>query len=188
MKFLVFLGSPRKSGNCVQIIHILSDVLIKEKHEVKVVHVYDQIIKGCIGCMACSNGTVEYCIHKDDFTKLAPEIVAADALIFAAPVYMGHVPGPFKTLLDRFYTFLRKDFSVRLISGKKCATIVTSGAPKDVYYSVTSYLKQLLISFFKLNFVGGIHFGDLKEHGIAANNPEIVQDTEDLAKAFLKDC
>ncbi|MFZ2956521.1 MAG: flavodoxin family protein [Candidatus Ozemobacteraceae bacterium] len=185
MKFIIFQGSPRKSGNCAQLIQKVTDVLTKEKHEVKLISAYEQSVKGCLGCHGCSKGIVEYCVQKDDFTKLIPEIIAADGFIFASPVYMGHISGPLKTIVDRFFSFVKKDFSIRFISGKKCATIVTSGAPRDMYYSVTNYLKQWLGSFLKLNYVGGIHFGELTEPGMAARNPEMLAEAEKLAKSLL---
>jgi FMN-dependent NADH-azoreductase len=37
---------------------------------------------------------------------LSEKILAADVLVFAAPIYFHHVPGPLKIILDRFRSFM----------------------------------------------------------------------------------
>ena len=124
-------------------------------------------MKGCLGCMACLTDKVEICIQRDDFAKLVPKIIAADLLIFASPIYFGHITGPLKTFIDRFYTFCMEDFKVKDLPDKKFITIITSGAPANVFGpSITKSLKEWLGDFLGMKSAGSIIVGDLKEDSI----------------------
>ncbi len=59
----------------------------------------------CRGCLRCN--LIKRCAVRDDgWPALSEKILAADVLVFAAPVYFHHVPGPLKMILDRFRSFL----------------------------------------------------------------------------------
>jgi putative NADPH-quinone reductase len=45
-------------------------------------------------------------IRDDDWGHLSEKILAADVLVFASPIYFHHLPGPMKTMIDRFRSFM----------------------------------------------------------------------------------
>lgn len=47
----------------------------------------------------------------DDWADLSEKILAAEVLVFAAPVYFHHVPAPMKNILDRFRSFIHVQIS-----------------------------------------------------------------------------
>ena len=75
-----------------------SDALeILRSHELKIDH--------CAGCLRCN--ILKRCsLHGDEWEGIAEKIEQADVLVFAAPVYFHHVPGPMKVMLDRFRSFI----------------------------------------------------------------------------------
>lgn len=43
------------------------------------------------------------CVIKDDFSELRPQLVAADMVVFATPMYYFGMPAQMKRVIDRFY-------------------------------------------------------------------------------------
>ena len=75
-------------------------------HEVEVYNLSEIDNKGCIACDACQLNKVDFCSIDDKLTTLLPKIAEADCIIVGTPVYMLHVSGYAKNLLDRMRTFL----------------------------------------------------------------------------------
>lgn len=116
-KICILTGSPRKGGN-TYILTEAFEAAAKEKGcEVKRYDTGSMNIKGCIGCETCySNGFPCNSIRDDDFNAMAPDILDADILVFAMPVYWYSFPAQFKAALDRMFCF---GVGKKPISGKK---------------------------------------------------------------------
>ena len=101
MKILVLTGSPRKNGNS----NTLADNFIKgakeSGHQVERFDAAFAEVHPCIGCNKCGmNGP---CIFKDDFEFVRQNIVDADVVVFATPMYYFGVSAQLKNVVDRFY-------------------------------------------------------------------------------------
>lgn len=102
MKILVLNGSPKKGSS--DTLHItrtfLGGMQEAAPQEVQLLHVADQHIEFCSGCLACMrNGGV--CRHKDDMAAILEEILASDLLLFSFPLYCYGMPAMLKNLIDR---------------------------------------------------------------------------------------
>ncbi|MGN0799236.1 MAG: flavodoxin family protein [Christensenellales bacterium] len=102
MKILVFNGSPKKEKS--DTLHItrafLDGMNDAAPQEVQLVHVIDQHIEFCSGCLACMrNGGV--CRHDDDMRSILEDILASDLLLFSFPLYGYGMPAMLKNLIDR---------------------------------------------------------------------------------------
>lgn len=102
MKILVFNGSPKKEKS--DTLHITRAFLDGMKdaapQEVQLIHVIDQHIEFCSGCLACMrNGGV--CRHDDDMRSILEDILASDLLLFSFPLYGYGMPAMLKNLMDR---------------------------------------------------------------------------------------
>lgn len=102
MKILVLNGSPKKgSSDTLHITRAFLDGMQEAApQEVRLIHVADQHIEFCSGCLACMrNGGV--CRHKDDMGAILEEILASDLLLFSFPLYCYGMPAMLKNLIDR---------------------------------------------------------------------------------------
>ena len=102
MKILVFNGSPKKEKS--DTLHItrafLEGMEQTEPQEVSMIHVIDQHIEFCSGCLSCMrNGGV--CRPHDDMRFLLEQILAGDLLLFSFPLYCYGMPAMLKNLIDR---------------------------------------------------------------------------------------
>ena len=101
MKILVLTGSPRKNGNSAT----LADNFIKGAEEAgHTVVRFDAAFKKVHPCIACNKcGMDGPCIFKDDFDFVRENIVDADAVVFATPMYYFGISAQLKAVIDRFY-------------------------------------------------------------------------------------
>lgn len=102
MKLLILNGSPRE-GNTVDALKALREGLeAYPEIEVSEIKAADQTIIPCTGCDACGNSMD--CIFEDDSWEINKEILGADFLLFATPVYWWGVTAQLKLVIDKFYS------------------------------------------------------------------------------------
>ncbi len=100
MKIVAILGSPHgKDGATYE---ILNQVLMASENEgakTETIVLSKKKILYCVGCGTClMEGT---CTIRDDVVSIQEKMIAADAVIFASPVYLGTVTGQMKVFMDR---------------------------------------------------------------------------------------
>lgn len=117
-KIVVLKGSPRKNGNS----NTMAAAFVEEARRLGIdVTEYDAAnlkIEGCRAYGACA-GTGK-CVFHDDFERVAADIISADGIVIASPVYWYSFPAKLKALIDRFFGIYMggKNFS-----GKKTALL-----------------------------------------------------------------
>ncbi len=129
MKILTIMGSPRRKGNTSAVLSAF-ERLAAENHVIEHVDVVTQNIKGCIGCDNCQKDAYHpACIQKDDLNNLLQKVIAADVVVYAAPVYVWDFPAQMKALIDRHYCLLKwkGDQGKSLVENKKTLLMVTCG-------------------------------------------------------------
>lgn len=119
---VIISGSPRKDGN--------SDTLCREfyrgckeaGHHVIKIDLRDKQINFCTACYACKK--LGHCVQKDDVAAIIQEMVKADVIVLATPVYFYSMAGQVKTLIDRCLS------SGTGLAGKEFYFIATAAAGK----------------------------------------------------------
>ena len=103
MKIILLQGSPNKNGST----GILAENFIKGAeeagHSVIRFDVDTMDIHSCTGCVAC--GYEGPCVQKDDNEVIRKEILSADMIVFATPLYYYGMSGQLKTVIDRFCAY-----------------------------------------------------------------------------------
>ena len=103
MKIVLLQGSPNIKGST----NILAENFIKGAseagHTVTRYDVAKMNIKPCTGCVAC--GYEGPCVQKDDNEKIRNEILSADMIVFATPLYYYGMSAQLKTVTDRFCAY-----------------------------------------------------------------------------------
>ena len=133
MNILTICGSPRRKGNTATVLAVF-EKLAAEQHTIQHVNVTSGNFKGCIGCDHCQKDHANPgCIQKDDMDDLCQKIIAADLVVYAAPVYVWDFPAQMKAVIDRHYCLLKwKDHKdVSLIEGKKTMLLATCGSDAE---------------------------------------------------------
>ncbi len=124
MKTVIFNGSPRPSGDTAALIRALSAALPTEP---KVIDAYRADIHPCVDCRRCWDQVG--CVIRDDMESIYRDVIDADCIIIASPVYFSALTGPLLSLMSRlqmFYTAGRMQ-GVRLIQKEKVGGVLLCG-------------------------------------------------------------
>ena len=101
MKVVAINGSPRKGGNCAQMLEVLGGVLAQEGIEFEVCQPGAKV-HPCMACYPCLNNNTLRCVQADDgINEIIEKCIAADAIVLASPVYHGGIAGSMKCVMDR---------------------------------------------------------------------------------------
>ena len=128
MNVLILMGSPRLHGNTAELCKPFMEELEASGADVRYVTLADKDIKPCKGCYACQEVAGDYgCCQKDEMP--AEDILWADLIVLATPIYAWYCAAPMKNVLDRHYGFNKYYGSAEgsLWAGKKIAILATHG-------------------------------------------------------------
>ena len=154
MKIFVITGSPRKNGNS----NTLADNLIKgAQEEGHTVVRFDSAFKNVHPCIACNKcGMNGQCVFKDDFEFVKSNIVDADVVVFATPMYYFGISAQIKTVIDRFYAI-----NGQIHRPKKAVLLMT-------YADTSAKEAQPIISHYEtlLNYLGWSDAGKIIASGV----------------------
>lgn len=184
MKVLGFIGSPRENGNTAAMVNAVCKGAAAAGHEIEIINITSLSIHDCIACCACKTAKNEHCAIKDDMQKLYPKILEADCLVIGTPVYMGQMSGQMKNFFDRWYTFMDANYEIHHLPGKKYITVTASGAPAEVFQSLSDYLNHWLGNFFKMTLVQNIVGGGLGPADAIKSQPELLALAESTGRAL----
>jgi multimeric flavodoxin WrbA len=132
MKYAVLMGSPRKTGNTFALLKPFMETLAGSGATCSLTWLYDKKISGCTACRACQRDWTKFgCIIQDDMQFVFDEILSADVLVFATPIYSWFCTAPMKAVLDRLVYGMNKYYGEQkgpaLWAGKQAALLLTCG-------------------------------------------------------------
>lgn len=128
MNALILMGSPRLQGNTAELRKPFMEELKASGATVRYVTLADKNIRPCQGCYACQEVSDEYgCPQHDDMP--VTDILWADLIVLATPIYAWYCAAPMKNVMDRHYGFNKYYGSAEgsLWAGKKVAILATHG-------------------------------------------------------------
>lgn len=96
---LILSASPRKGGNSDTLCDQFRKGALESGHSAEKVFLRDKKINYCIGCGVCN--TTHQCVQKDDMAEILDQMLAADVIVMATPVYFYTMDAQLKTLIDR---------------------------------------------------------------------------------------
>ena len=183
MKTIGILGSTRKGGNT----EFLLDVALEEAQSFgnasKMV-LREKSIAPCDGCMGCA--PTGECVILDGMQEVYDGIRAADAIIWASPVYYWSMTGLAKTALDRTFAL---NFPRLQQAGKIGGLILVAGIRGCVSAANPFHMYFIYNHMFAAEFTWGYagEKGAIKSDTQAVNMAkEMVHQMHALFKANLK--
>jgi len=136
----VLLASPQGSkGETGQFAEEMIQELHRMEKRTTVINTSELSFGACVGCLSCERE--DDCIDHDDVQKFQEQLLSAQGLIVASPVYLMGPPGRLKCLLDRLWAWALRP---RLFD-KYGGVLVVSGSYGAL--DVAAYLTAVLESF-----------------------------------------
>jgi putative NADPH-quinone reductase/putative sterol carrier protein len=144
MKVLLVRANPRKTGFTQRLIDRFLQGLRETPAEITDVDLAERSILPCLGCYHCWLITPGRCVYADDMAALLEEILAADVIVCATPLYYYSMSASLKTFFERTFPLTREGLTrsgqgrsrnntryPERWRGKRLITILT-GALKDL--------------------------------------------------------
>jgi multimeric flavodoxin WrbA len=184
MRVLAVSSSPRRDGNSRLLAQSVLEGAAEAGHDTELVDL-DDVLGGFLrDCRTC-RGSDGQCTIDDRYGEmLLEQVLPADALVLATPLYWYGVSASLKAFIDRFFCYIASDYprgeQVReQLVGKRSALVLSSeedyrGAALGVIAQV-----QEMSRYLHHEFVGVVH-------GIGNSRGEVVRDPADpLGQARL---
>ena len=99
-RVLILSSSPRRKGNSERLCDEFMRGAQEAGNEVERVFLGDKRINYCTGCSVCSMYG-KPCPQKDDAADVVQQMIDADVIVMATPVYFYTMSAQMKTLIDR---------------------------------------------------------------------------------------
>ncbi len=103
MNILAIIGSPRKRGNSTLLLEEFLAGAQAAGAQSEIIRPWKMKLAPCIACEGCYK--TGRCVVKDEFQAVYDQIIAADALVLATPIYFGGTSAQVKPLIDRGQCF-----------------------------------------------------------------------------------
>ena len=179
MNTVILFGSPRKKGNTIQLVDILSQTLKDKGHNVRTIYLNDLNIRPCQGCRACVPKGV--CKINDDMKDIRKYMKESDLIVYATPIYWFGPSGQLKLVMDRSFAFFDNNYNSR-IKGKKAITIMTCGDEDLETCRPTMEMFKKTFNLLGLSYAGSIEATGCGQMGIVKK--KFQEKTRKLAESI----
>ncbi len=160
MKTLSIFGGPRQAGNTATMLNWVEEELRAGGAQAERKNMDQTKLAGCLGCYKCqANPDEPACIQRDDGNELFARMIAADALLFAAPLYCWSFPAQLKALFDRSFCLVSgygTDQYRSLIKDKPVSLLATCGGPIEGNADLLQETFRRIASWSRTRLVDGV--------------------------------
>ena len=180
-KIVAIYGSPRRKGNTgLMLDRFLEGVAepgdrSERDVRIKKIVVKDLNISSCKSCHNCSK-TGE-CIIEDDMQQVYKELIEADFLAVASPVFFTTVSGYLKALIDRCQRFwsLKYEHKKRIITKKKKGIFISAAGSdfKDIFDCPRKVIRALFDVLY-VDYLCDFVFNSVDKQGDILKNEEAM--------------
>jgi multimeric flavodoxin WrbA len=145
---------------------------------------HEMQIAPCNACNACIKHPEGGCVIQDDMQSLYPELAAAQAVVFASPVYWFNYAAQLKLFIDRTYAV--QDHDDYALTGKKIGIILTYADVDEFHAGGVNALRSLqdMCRFVRAEIAGIVH-GSADKPGDIQSRPELIKQAYDLGQKLV---
>lgn len=120
VEVLGICGSPVEDGNTASFLEVVAGSLKEPGMRVNIINVARLNITDCLHCNFCvTEQTKEkICALEDDMEEIYPQVLKADVLVFASPVYLMRLSGYLARFMDRLRALLHGKVYRRALADK----------------------------------------------------------------------
>ncbi|HSV32402.1 MAG TPA: flavodoxin family protein [Atribacteraceae bacterium] len=183
MNIFAIMGSPRRGGNT----EVMLDTFLAEAGEgfqLTLVIPSELRIHSCRGCRVCER-TGE-CVIDDDMERVAGDILGADRIVVATPVFFYGLPASLKTLVDRTQFLWSRKYFLKQDYPPKKGFLLSVGATggKKLFAGVILTTRYFFDSF-NCAYTGELVFRGFDRKGEIAGCASCLLDIRQAAKTFF---
>ena len=189
-KIVAIYGSPRRRGNTATLLKHAVQGAVDAGAQVNEIILRDLKMSPCLEIYACKKEGK--CAIKDDFHNVVDQILSADGLILASPIFFYTVSAHTKILMDRCQSLWVKKYWIDKVpfgqwEPKRKGLFISVGATKGkklfngVLLTVKYFFDVLDMELFQSLLYRGLEFeGDVLKH------PEFLEEAYEAGKALAE--
>jgi len=184
-KLLILKGSPRENGNS----SILANQVAKGAQDagasVESYQLHNMNIEPCDACDFCKGVGDGNCIVEDDMQILYPNLIAANSIVLASPIYWFTMSAQMKLCIDRWYALEGPEGYV--LSGKRFGIVLTYGDTDPYTSGAINAIRTFQDMFRYLNAkIVGIVYGSAEEAGEIQKQQIILEQAYNLGQTLAE--
>jgi len=182
-RVILLCSSPRKGGNTDLMAEAFAEGAREAGAEVEKVYLDDLFIRPIaeVGDDPAMRVDLR---QDDDMRKLLDRVLAADVVLFAAPVFWQGPPAQLKCFVDRWSCYWGKEWFKEAMRGKIFAVVTAHAAPGDEAKWVFGPV-QVWADFLGARYAGGVSFQG-RDKGAVANHPDILEQCRELGRKAVE--
>ncbi|WP_342677720.1 flavodoxin family protein [Methanofollis sp. UBA420] len=183
VKVLGISGSPHRHGNTETLLDAFLDGAGEVGADVRKVVLRELSYTACRGCNACHKRGD--CIVKDDLTWLFEQILEADVLALASPIYSMGITAEMKGLIDRGQFLWAQKFVLKTlffpdehIRRHKGVFISTAGQSWDYVFDSAYPMMTAFFNGTGFEYYDNIIANNMDEYGGIRGHPTALNDAK----------
>ncbi|MDP8236318.1 MAG: flavodoxin family protein [Candidatus Erginobacter occultus] len=185
MKILTIMGSPRKGGNS----DLLLDAFLAGAGEGgafrEKIAVCDLKISPCTECLACE--TTGECVIGDDMGEVYRQLIEADRVVIASPIFFYGLPGQLKALIDRCQAlwYRNREESDGTGERKRSGFALLVGATRGKNLFTGSLLTvRYFLDTLPARLEGSLVYREIEEKGAILSRPDALEEAMKAGRTF----
>ena len=144
-KVVVISSSPRKGQNSDTLCDEFVRGALDAGHDAVKYFLEDIEFSSCKACYACKTPKMK-CVQDDGIAPILEDMLEADVVVYATPVYYYEMCGTLKMFFDRCYPVFRhlenQDYYIIMAAGSSCGDALT-GIKSFIGFSVNPTIKEV---------------------------------------------
>lgn len=147
---LIFNGSPHPRGDTAALISEFSDRLGGEITEYRA---YDMDVGPCVDCRVCWREP--RCAIDDGMQRIYGDIIAADNIVIASPLYFSTLTGPLMSMMSRLqYFYAQRRFlgEERITKRKQGGALLVGGGDGSAQRAID--LSKTMLKHMRAEYLG----------------------------------
>lgn len=174
MRIVAINGSPRKDGNCTQIINVVRKAVEEAGVEFRELQPGANV-HPCLACYKCIDDSEHKCVQNDCVNEIIRECREADGILLVSPVYHGGIAGNMKCVIDRLMLAGGcgpENIFAHKVGGALCTLRRTGGSA--TYHELLAAMDAMEMIIMTSDYWGAVH---------GAEKGECMEDYEGLEVA-----
>jgi len=183
-KMVILLGSPRREGNSAALAERIAAGAAEAGAKVQTFYLHGMKIAPCSACEACHKPGAKGCVIRDGMQRVYGELSAADAIVYASPIYWFTVSAQLKAAMDRCYALGGSEGYA--MAGKKIGLAFAFGGEDAFDSGCTNAIRTFQDAF---HFIGaeivGMVYASAGEAGDVLKNTKVLGEAKELGRKLV---
>jgi multimeric flavodoxin WrbA len=188
----VLMGSMKKNGNTASLLEPFIEQLKINGANVQYIWLCEKQIEPCRSCFICQSVEEKPgCAIQDEMEQIYKDILEADCIVFATPIYSWFCTVPMKAAMDRLFCMNKFYGNTKTHYGlwetKKCAIVATCGYEIEKGADLFEEALKRLATHSNLDYLGMLAVRDI----VGINDfktTEVVEKAKDFALNIFEAC